>query len=407
MIWFEIKKIFSKTINKVALLVLLVILFISGFFTISSVEFVDEDGDTTSGIAAAHQLANMKKQWNGFVTEELLQRMIEENNKINASEEYQSKDNAENNKAYARKQGFSDIRDMVSRAFSGFQDYNYYLADDVSTAEVGQLYKKRILQLQKWLNAEDVKSNFSQEEKQFLLAQYEKLKTPLYYEDSDGWSSLIEYLPMVIMLFVLISAFLVSGIFSSEFQLKADAIFFSTKTGRHEAVRSKVFAGFLIVTALYWAITLLFSLVILGVLGMGGGSCFIQTGIGGWKSFYTITFFQEYLLTILGGYLGSLFILTLSMFISAKFRSTVLAVTVPFAILFIPSFLSGKQVLSKVLGLLPDQLLQLNMAVKYFNLYQINGKVIGAVPILITVYLLFYIILVPALYQVYRKAEVK
>ena len=176
----------------------------------------------------------------------------------------------------------------------------------------------------------------------------------------DGWKALLEYAPTIIMLIVLIMGFLVSGIFSSEFQLKADSIFFSTRLGRNRGTVAKIKAGFLMVTVIYWGVMLVYSAVVLISLGTDGASCAIQTGLGGWKSFYNISYLQDYLLTMIGGYLGSLFILTFSMLVTAKTRSTVLAVTIPFILLFIPSFLNGISILSNVLGLLPDQLLQIS-----------------------------------------------
>ena len=95
------------------------------------------------------------------------------------------------------------------------------------------------------------------------------------------------------------------------------------------------------------------------------------------------------------------------MLVSARTRSTVMAVTIPFILLFLPSFLSGISALSEILGLLPDQLLQLNIAVNYFNLYQIGGKVMGAIPIIMVLYLILLCVLFPELYHVYRKTEIK
>ena len=95
------------------------------------------------------------------------------------------------------------------------------------------------------------------------------------------------------------------------------------------------------------------------------------------------------------------------MFASAKTHSKALAVTIPFILLFIPSFLSGLSVLSDVLGILPDQLLQIPMAIKTFNLYQFGEKVVGAVPIILIVYTVLFLLLLPILYHVYRKTEVK
>ncbi len=407
MLRFEVKKVFSKMVNKIALMILAVALLTVSFLAVGNVEYVDEEGNSTNGIAAARNLQNVKNQWAGYITTDVLSSVIEKNGEINASDEYLSKDYRENNKAYAKKQGFSDIIEMINKAFCSFQDYDYYRAGSVTADEISQFYENRTSNLVEWLNTDEIKDLYSEDEKNYLISQYKELEPPFYYEYADGWKSLLEYAPTIIMLFVLIMSFLVSGIFSNEFQLKADSIFFSSKFGRNKATAAKIGAGFLTVSALYWLVMLIYSAVVLLILGAGGAGCVIQTGLGGWKSFYNITYFQDYLLTMTGGYLGSLFILTLSMLVSAKTRSTVLAVTIPFILLFIPSFLSGISVLSKVLGLLPDQLLQISEALNYFNLYQMGGKVVGAIPIIMILYFVLYCVLLPVLYQMYRKTEIK
>lgn len=407
MLRFEIKKVSSKTVNKIALLILVVALLVVSFFAVNSVDYVDENGTSTSGIAAARNLRNDKNQWSGYLTDNVLSEAILKNEEIIASPEYLSKDVKENDKAYAKTQDFSDIRTIINKAFCSFNEYDYYRANSVTSDEVRNLYERRIANLTEWLNSDEIKDNFSKDEKEFLIAQYNELETPFYYEYSDGWKALLEYAPSIMMLLVLILGFLVSSIFSNEFQLKADSIFFSAKLGRNKAINAKMRAGFLIITAVYWGTMLIYSAVVLGSLGTDGANCMIQTGLGGWKSFYNITCLQDYLLTMAGGYLGSLFILTLSMLVSAKTHSTTLAVTVPFILLFIPSFFSGISVLSKGLGLLPDQLLQVSQAVNLFNLYKIGGKVVGAIPIIMILYLVLYCILLPMLYSVYQKAEIK
>lgn len=301
MLRFEVKKVFSKMVNKIAFVILAAALFVVSFLAVGRVEYVDEEGNTTSGIAAARHLKNEKNQWAGYITDDVLSKVIERNAEINVSDEYLSKDFRENDKAFAKKQGFSDIKDMINHAFCSFQEYDYYRADYVAVDEVRELYGRRISNLEEWLS---------------------------------------------------------SGI-------------------------------------------------VLTILGADGAGCAIQTGLGGWKSFYNMTYFQEYLLTIAGGYLGSLFILALSMLASAKTHSTVFAVTIPFIILFLPSFLNGISVLSGVLGLLPDQLLQISKAVGFFNLYQIGQKVVTAVPVIMSLYFVLYCISQPVLYHVYRRTEIK
>lgn len=407
MVRFELKKIFSKPVNKFAFIILTAVLCFVSCLAVSNVHYVDENGNTITGISAARALRKAKMQWSGYITEDVLSRVVVENALITRSEEYLSNDVKENEKAYSRMQGFHDIRDMINRAYSGFRKYDYYQIDSMSEMEVRSFYERRIANLVEWIYSDEAVNHYSDKEKLFLIGQYNKLETPLYYEYLDGWKTLLQYAPEMIMLLVLITGFLVSGIFSDEIRLKADSIFFSTRLGRTKAVSAKIGAGFIIISSIYWIAILLYSGIVLTVLGFGGADCAIQIGSSNWKSFYNITYFQDYLLTIFGGYIGSLFILTFSMFVSAKTRSSVLAVTIPFILLFIPSFLSGISVLSEVLGVLPDQLLQICNAVQLFNTYQIGNKVVGAVPIILAAYLVLYCILVPVLYRVYKKTEVK
>ena len=109
-----------------------------------------------------------------------------------------------------------------------------------------------------------------------MIEQYEKLKTPLYYEYADGWEALLEYAPSIIMLLMLIVSFLVSGIFADEIQLKADSIFFSTKLERNKAVAAKLGAGLVVITLIYWITMLLYSGIVLTILGFGGANCVIK-----------------------------------------------------------------------------------------------------------------------------------
>lgn len=407
MIRFELKKIFSKPVNKIVFVILIVTLCVVSYLAVGYADYVDENGETITGAAAAQALREEKNEWAGYITDDVLRKVLEENALINNSEEYLSNDVTENNKAYSKKQGFSDIREMINRAFCDFQEYSYYRADSVTQEEIQPFYDRRTESLIEWLNSDEQENRYSEQEQQFLIAQYKKLKTPFYYEYADGWEALLEYAPSIIMLTVLISGFLVSGIFSDEILLKSDSIFFSTKLGRNKAIAAKIKAGFIVITSIYWIMSLLFSGIVLTVLGTSGADCAIQNGFSNWKSFYNITYLQDYLLTVWGGYLGSLFILFLSMLVSAKARSKALAVTIPFILLFIPSFLSGISVLSEVLGFLPDQLLQVCTAIKTFNLYRIGTKVVGAVPIVLTMYFILFCILLPVLYQVYRKTEIK
>lgn len=401
MLRFEIKKVFSKFKNKIAMLLLLIILMATSILTMNRVEYVDADGNISYGIAAARNLRKEVNQWAGDLTEDVFAEVVRKNEEINNSPEALSEDIQEQDKAYAKKQGMLVIAEMINSAFSEWRDYNGYAIDNISAEEAKQVYEKRIAALNDFL--ESGEETFTDAQKEFLITRYEDLKTPFYYEYTGGWSALLQNISTFILMLALVIGFFVSGIFSEEFQTKADSIFFSSKWGRNKAVLAKISAGVLITTILYIVFILLYTLIVLLALGADGANCPIQLDL--WRSAYNITFFQAYLLIVAGGYVGTLFAAVISMLVSAAARSTATAVIVPFAILCAFPFLSRIITLPGICSFFPDQLLEVYLSIKEFDLAEIGGKVMSVATIIIPVYMAVSLFLLPVLYRVYNKVR--
>ena len=130
----------------------------------------------------------------------------------------------------------------------------------------------------------------------------------------------------------------------------------------------------------------------------------LQADMSGWKCFYHLTMGQAYLLVLTGGYVGCLFLSGLTMLVSAKTRSAVVAVMIPFGAVFLPSFLSAIEhpLMNHILALLPDRLLDVGATLGYFYLYPIGGRMYGAVPLLLILYTALSILLFPMQYREYR-----
>lgn len=402
MLKFEVKKVFFKSKNRMAFIVLFVILIITSILTINKVEYVDEDGNHSVGISAARNLRKAKNEWAGYLTEDTLRKVLEENRAINNSKEALSDDIEEQDKAYAKKQGISSIIDVINNAFSDYRDYNYFAADNVSDDEVGSIYERRSSTLKGWLDSEEEK--FTEEEKNFLIQQYENLETPFYYEYTDGWSALLQNISTFILILALVIGFFVSGIFSDEFQTKADSIFFSTKLGRSKGVLSKIGAGITIVSFFYLTFVFSYTFIVLLVLGIDGANCPIQLDL--WRSVYNITFLQAYLLIVAGGYIGTLFASVLAMLISALTRSTPTAIIVPFIVLCAFPFLSRIITLPGLCSFFPDQLLEIYIDIKESGLVKLGDKVTTMPTVIVPVYTLICLMFQPILYKVYKKMEI-
>ena len=334
-----------------------------------------------------------------------IRKVIEENNKISQTPEAKSEDFQENDKAFHKKQGFQEIRNLLNYAYAeGFRDYNYFRADSLKPEDASEFYENRIVLLKEWLSGEG-KELFSETEKEYLIKKYESLQTPFFYDYVEGWKQLFLYFPTILMILMLVLGYLISGIFAREFQWKADSILFSSMYGKNKAVSAKVKACFYIVTGIYWCTVLLYTGAVLFYLGADGAFCPIQANSSGWKSFYEMTNMEKYVLCAVGGYLGCLFISFLTMLVSGKTKSLAAAVVLPFVLVFMPSFLSNinHPAVAEILGLLPDRLLQLAQGTANFTLYEIGGKVLDGIFLLFLVYSVFCALLLPALKRMYRK----
>lgn len=403
MLKFEIKKVFSKPKNKIAVILLFVVLVVTSILTINRVEYVDENGNHSVGITASRNLREAKNEWAGYLTEDTLRKVLEENTAINNSKEALSDDIVEQDKAYAKYQGIAGIVDVINSAFSEFRDYNPYAANSVSADEVGTIYERRISTLKNWMDSGE--ETFTEEEQKFLIQQYENLKTPFYYEYADGWAALLQNISTFILILALVIGFFVSGIFSDEFQTKADSIFFSAKLGRNKGVLSKMGAGIMIVSVFYIVFVILYTAIVLLVLGADGANCPIQLDL--WRSVYNVTFLQAYLFIVSGGYVGTLFASLLAMLVSSVTRSTTTAIIVPFIILCAFPFLSRIITLPQLCLFFPDQLLEVYVDMKESGLVNLGGKVTTVATFIIPLYTVICFILLPVLYRSYSKAEVK
>ena len=185
----------------------------------------------------------------------------------------------------------------------------------------------------------------------------------------------------------------------------ADSVFFAAKLGRSKAIMSKIYAGIGTITAVYWFEVILFTLIVLATLGINGANCLIQTDADNWHSIYNITFFQEYLITVVGAYIGCIFILSLSMLVSIHTKQGIVAITIPFFFVCVCPFLGRIPILSEAVNLLPGQLLQLNTLFKYIYLYCINGRVVGLIELVVLIYFVGNLFVIPRLYFSMRRTR--
>lgn len=294
----------------------------------------------------------------------------------------------------------------------------------------GVLTDKTIKEMEKYIyNTDTILSNLSGDEKSIvknyfrdqisILDQFklrnEKLEdgklldknsTQLVLGYHDGWNKIIISMESVSLIFIAFAvSLLFAGIFTEESNVFMDNILCATKYGKTKVVTAKILAALIIGMGILF-IVIIFNLILYGfTYGLEGIHVSIQSSCQYVKSQYVISFGQLYFQTIILNILGLSCIISLTVFISACSKNTVMSLIVSLIINFAPiffDFTDSIPKLQKILELLPIYMLHSTAIYNETNTYiGINQP-----SIMIAIATIVMIITISATKIIYKKHQV-
>lgn len=391
MIRYEWKKMFSKKVNRVLLLILSGLTLAFSYFAVTSSFYVDEHGVEHSGINAVPNLTKVRREWRGVLTSEMIEKALVQRQKLDRTygEEIP-------NEVYGKEiQGYDDVIHFVNAVLRADGEYDSRAMLRLHPEKFGVIYQMREENLRKMV------SNTGKNERQqaFLEKIYSKVKTPFYYEPYETWEILFRYTNILGLIMALFLTIPVAGVFVDEFQTRAEAVFFSTKYGRKKAIWSKIGAVFLLVSAVYWGIMLLFTLICVGVMGASGHS--VSYSINFTYTLYPWTFFQIHLLILVCEYVATLFAASVAMLVAAKTKKSPLAIFVPFVLFAVSPFVAREMPFKGFFQLTPDQLLNVHNCLRISHFYQVGNTVFRQIPFIGLFYAIMALVLTPVTHKLY------
>ena len=226
------------------------------------------------------------------------------------------------------------------------------LADGEQIADIYRIYQENLQ-----VSADEY--GRTSEQKVYLKTRYEKIQLPFSYEAADSWDGMYLYATTISIVLIILIGFLTAGIFSEEFRLKSDAVYFSSKHGRTKATRAK------------------------------------------------ITCSQMYGMIVLGGYAGSLLSAGISMLIAAKTRSMSVAVCAPFLLFVVSPFIGRALPFRIFFSLTPDQLTNVMNCARIPYIYQVGNKVFSQLPFIFFLYIIIALLSLSFTYRIYHKIVLK
>ena len=135
MLKLELKRIFSKKINVVAIGLVFVLAIIFSGFAITSNRYVDENGNVDTGIMATRKLADNKSPWKGSSTEEKLEKAIAQ------YQESMTQSIEEQDATYGTSmQPTDDIRNFMVSVLTPDVDYDESILNQLSNQDIKDFY---------------------------------------------------------------------------------------------------------------------------------------------------------------------------------------------------------------------------------------------------------------------------
>lgn len=407
---YELKKMLTKRGNQIVLLLLVLLVAYTCNNTMIQVEWIDQGGNPITGNAAAVKLRQESEEWTGTLDQSLLEKALGRLKEIYSTTPQDLRSGENNWLLRYELQGIGHIADLLGLAYGDEYETFEEMVNGLQAEDLLRFYDNRLAGHMAFLYEEGNwgYSSYTEEEKQYIMEQHNSVPTPFKVGYQEGWVQASEQIPSLMKYCIILLSFLLAGIFADEFAWKTDAVYYNTYHGRTKSTIIKLLLGFLTITLVYWLCMGSFSFVVFHNLGTDGADNMLQSYPGNWSIRYDLTFRQLYCLILGSGYIGFLLMGFLIMWISAKTKSSVLAVLTPSVILLIPMFLHEiySLFLRKVIGLLPHWLFDIGQALRYQYLYKIGDQVTCLVPIILVLYSCLTLLLVFLCYWEYRYKQV-
>ncbi len=386
----EMKRIFSKKINRFALVTAMILAVIFAGFAVTSNRYVKEDGTISTAPTSARKLSASKNQWSGTLTPEALVKAYTQNKESQTNYTVEELD-----RQYGTLlQPIDDIKTFLTSVLTLESDYDESVLDQADETTIRNIYSI----YQENMKQEAETCGHTPAQQKYLKNIYNKIKLPLQYEAYTSWDTMIMYAETYGIILAIIIGFICAGIFADDFQLKADAVFYATKYGRTKAIKTKILAALCTTTVIYWIGITLLSVLSFAIMGTSGIDTMYQLQEP--YSIYIMTFGQYYLLTITCGYIASLLAASLSMLTAATTRTISVAVGIPFLLYCVLPFIS--RALSRyttISNLLPSILTNTGNYSDAITIYQIAPLIIRQIPLVMILYTLLALGVLPLIYK--------
>ena len=345
-------------------------------------DFTSSFGNNFDGYTNIREKQEYAKQWEGDLTEETLQAMVED---------YQERVQTEDISAYEMTDWIS-LNSLVQTLWPELEeaDNPYIMLNYVDPSQLTDLEERREKAVNNFLEI----NGQTGAEGEYFLSMNANIDMPLKYRWTEGWSFVTaDFIPGCGVVFAIFLAVAIAPIFCGEWHNNTRALITTTKYGWNKIAIIKVLVSLIFALELYSIITVSSILLQIIFLGTEGGDLPIQCikilAVAPWTVLQAEIYEYGYLLLAALGYTG------IVLLCSALAKTNYVSLIISLAIVFVPMAIS--QFLpfwgQKVLDLIP--FVGSSTDIFRTNAYHLFGHIIWSPYLLITVPMILGLICLP------------
>ena len=345
-------------------------------------DFTSSFGNNFDGYTNIREKQEYAKQWEGDLTEETLQAMVED---------YQERVQTEDISAYEMTDWIS-LNSLVQTLWPELEeaDNPYIMLNYVDPSQLTDLEERREKAVNNFLEI----NGQTGAEGEYFLSMNANIDMPLKYRWTEGWSFVTaDFISGCGVVFAIFLAVAIAPIFCGEWHNNTRALITTTKYGWNKIAIIKVLVSLIFALELYSIITVSSILLQIIFLGTEGGDLPIQCikilAVAPWTVLQAEIYEYGYLLLAALGYTG------IVLLCSALAKTNYVSLIISLAIVFVPMAISQFLPLwgQKVLDLIP--FVGSSTDIFRTNAYHLFGHIIWSPYLLITVPMILGLICLP------------
>lgn len=345
-------------------------------------DFTSSFGNNFDGYTNIREKQEYAKQWEGDLTEETLQAMVED---------YQERVQTEDISAYEMTDWIS-LNSLVQTLWPELEeaDNPYIMLNYVDPSQLTDLEERREKAVNNFLEI----NGQTGAEGEYFLSMNANIDMPLKYRWTEGWSFVTaDFISGCGVVFAVFLAVAIAPIFCGEWHNNTRALITTTKYGWNKIAIIKVLVSLIFALELYSIITVSSILLQIIFLGTEGGDLPIQCikilAVAPWTVLQAEIYEYGYLLLAALGYTG------IVLLCSALAKTNYVSLIISLAIVFVPMAISQFLPLwgQKVLDLIP--FVGSSTDIFRTNAYHLFGHIIWSPYLLITVPMILGLICLP------------